>query len=138
MVYNAEACDRYRAKYPDRRKASMAKWKANNPERAREGQKKADAKYYVAHPEIKQAAGHRHRVAIRGGVVEKFTNLEIFERDNYICGICELPIDRTLKAPHPQSVSLDHIVPVVNGGHHTRANVQAVHLRCNLIKGSRV
>ena len=32
--------------------------------------------------------------------------------------------------------SIDHIIPVVKGGLHTRSNVQAVHLICNETKGA--
>jgi 5-methylcytosine-specific restriction endonuclease McrA len=82
-------------------------------------------------------ANHRRRARIRGGEVEMFTELEIFERDDWICGICHEPIDSTLPSLDPMSASIDHILAIVNGGNHTRVNVQAAHLRCNISKGSR-
>lgn len=99
-----------------------ARWRAANPDRA-QAQGRED--------------GHRRRVIIAGGIVEKFSSIEIFERDNYICGICDEVIDPLLSYPDPRSVSLDHIIAVANGGHHTRINVQAAHLRCNQAKGNR-
>ncbi|MCK4625025.1 MAG: HNH endonuclease [Phycisphaerae bacterium] len=42
--------------------------------------------------------------------------------------------DEALKYPHRRSASLDHIVPISQGGHHTRKNVQLAHLGCNIQK----
>lgn len=33
--------------------------------------------------------------------------------------------------------SLDHIIPLSRGGHHTADNVQAAHLACNHRKGAK-
>ena len=61
----------------------------------------------------------------------------IYERDNWICGICGEEIDRN--APHRSylSASIDHVVPLARGGTHTPANVQAAHFGCNSKKGTR-
>lgn len=61
----------------------------------------------------------------------------IYERDEWVCGICGNEIDRALKFPDPQSVSLDHIEPVSIGGSHTVDNVRASHLICNIVQGNR-
>ena len=42
--------------------------------------------------------------------------MEIGERDGWICGICDEPIDKTLRFPNQQSPSLDHIKPLSLGG----------------------
>lgn len=73
----------------------------------------------------------RRAAEIKG---EDFDPLEIFERDGWRCGICKRKVSRTLEYPHPRSASLDHIVPIVDGGEHTRANTQCAHLECNLRK----
>lgn len=72
----------------------------------------------------------RERKAARYPVSKK----QIFERDNYICGICGLPVDRDLRWPDESSASLDHIVPIARGGTHEPSNTQCAHLRCNRIK----
>lgn len=72
------------------------------------------------------------------GVVDDFTNLEVFERDNWFCGICGLKVDGTLAWPDPMSASLDHIVPLSRGGSHTLDNVQCAHLVCNTRKNDTV
>lgn len=72
------------------------------------------------------------------GPVEDFTNLDIYERDKWHCGICGLKVDEDLAYPDPMSASLDHIVPLSKGGMHTRKNVQLAHLRCNVSKGDKI
>jgi hypothetical protein len=62
---------------------------------------------------------------------------EIYERDEWTCGICGLAIDRLLRWPHPGSPSIDHRRPIAKGGSHTMNNVQSAHLRCNLRKAAK-
>lgn len=69
---------------------------------------------------------------------ERFAPVEVFERDGWTCGICDLPVDPSAKWPEPDSVSLDHIIPLSRGGEHTRANTQCAHLYCNTVKGASV
>lgn len=69
---------------------------------------------------------------------EEFAPTEIAERDGWRCGLCDQPINAALASPDPMALSIDHVVPVSRGGEHTRANVQAAHLRCNVVKGNRV
>ena len=66
---------------------------------------------------------------------EHFQRIDIFERDNWTCGICNEQIDSSRKRPDPLSPSIDHIIPISRGGDHTRENVQAAHLGCNVSKG---
>ena len=105
----------------------------SNPDRTRAFKKK----WEVKNPNKRRAQVQLYRARKRGGEVEKFTDREIFDRDHWVCGICEEDIDRSLSHPHPRSVSLDHIVPVAKGGGHTRANVRAAHLRCNQVKSDK-
>lgn len=69
-------------------------------------------------------------------VGEKINHLEIFERDNWICGICKKPIDKALRQPNKWCATLDHIVPLCVGGFHIATNVQASHYQCNMQKGA--
>lgn len=88
--------------------------------------------------EIQRAAGHRRRARLRGVGYEFFKNREIFDRDGWRCGICRRRISRRLRYPNPMAVSLDHKVPVVKGGPHSRSNTQASHAHCNNRKRARV
>ena len=98
---------------------------------------KRHKKWRRANPGKGRAARHRHKARKNSGIVEKFSDREIFERDCWICGICGKRVGKTLKHPHSRSASLDHIIPIVDGGDHTRKNVQLAHLRCNLSKQAR-
>lgn len=65
------------------------------------------------------------------GTVDRFTRIEILDRDGWICQLCDQPMSKVVKFPHPKSPSLDHIIPLSRGGEHTRENSQAAHLNCN-------
>jgi 5-methylcytosine-specific restriction endonuclease McrA len=53
------------------------------------------------------------------------------------CALCGLPVDKTLKTPHPMSAEVDEIVPVSKGGSPIEwGNVQLAHRICNLRKGN--
>jgi len=62
---------------------------------------------------------------------------KIWLRDGGICQICKTKVDRTKKAPHPKSVSLDHIVPISKGGTHEMSNLRLAHFLCNSKRGNR-
>lgn len=115
----AESRARYRESNPEKVRAIARAWRDN-------------------HPEIGRSASSRRRAITLGREAERFTHIEIFERDGWVCGICNDDIDSRLTSPAPMSASLDHIIPLSKDGHHTRRNVQASHLRCNLAKGARI
>lgn len=66
---------------------------------------------------------------------EKINRLEIFERDEWTCGLCGYEIDKEIRLPHPMAATLDHVLPLALGGLHIRENVQAAHHVCNQMKG---
>ena len=95
--------------------------------------------YQLAHPQeyrrTTRNAFHRKRVRDAGGFVDETLDVfAVFEEDNYICQICGEDIDPFLRNKHPRMVSLDHIIPVSQGGSHTRDNVQTAPLGCNVRK----
>lgn len=53
------------------------------------------------------------------------------------CGFCDQPVDKSLRAPHPLSASVDHIVRRRDGGGNERANLRLTHYRCNAADGGR-
>lgn len=62
----------------------------------------------------------------------------IYERDRWTCRmpVCTCPggrrIDPSLASPHQWSASIDHIIPVSEGGPDTAGNKRAAHSRCNV------
>jgi len=78
------------------------------------------------------------RVRIACNPSEYFEDKDIFERDGWKCGLCNKKVNRKRKAPHPDSPSLDHIIPLSRGGKHTRRNVQCSHLGCNIKKSNKI
>jgi len=93
------------------------------------------SKHAKNHRSGKLRAAHRRRLVKRRG--EKFSNEEIWERDNYICQLCGLPMAMCeLRGVYPLAPTIDHITPISLGGPHTRANVQSAHAYCNSMKSS--
>lgn len=131
-------------------------WLATMPEeqrqRRREAHRKASAEYLRRNPELcaqrirewnkanpEKALDqvHRRRARKKGnGDFEEFTRQEIGDRDGWVCGICDNEIDRALVFPDWWSQSLDHVVPLVHGGPHNRANARITHLICNIRRGA--
>lgn len=87
-------------------------------------------------PEVWRGKGHHGRAQRFGVEYESVDVGAVFERDCWLCQLCEVPVDRSLVWPDPLSASLDHIVPMSRGGGHIYRNVQLAHLGCNLAKGA--
>lgn len=109
-----------------------------SPERVEAERVKAAAALRAAgYTQAKRERDHLRRARRAGATVEVFSHLEVFERDGWVCGICDQEVDRELAYPDPASVSLDHVVPLSLGGEHSRANTRPAHLRCNVLRGNR-
>lgn len=54
------------------------------------------------------------------------------------CGICGLPVDKTLKYPDPLCATVDHIIPLNKGGTNALANLQLAHHCCNRQKSDKL
>jgi hypothetical protein len=106
-----------------------AAWKRANPE-------KCAAQQARRNPEYSRAAAARRRARLAAVPTEWFTKAEIFERDGWRCHICGKRIPKAKKYPHPLSASIDHLVPLSDTANssHTRDNVRAAHLRCNVTR----
>ena len=59
-------------------------------------------------------------------------------REENVCHLCNLPIDKTLPAGHPNSFTVDHLQPVSTAPQLAlrRDNVHAAHHRCNSSRGT--
>lgn len=128
----------WNAAHPElKRKHSMA-WYEANRERALEMAKEWRAANPDLVRETSRASTQRRRARKASRPVEDFTLAEIWEREQGICWLCDTPIDPDVRWPHPESKTLEHVIPLARGGSHTRANVALAHLICNLRKGTRI
>jgi 5-methylcytosine-specific restriction endonuclease McrA len=59
----------------------------------------------------------------------------LLDRDGLLCGVCEMPLDPDLAMNDPTATTIDHIVPLREGGEygHERSigNLRLTHSRCN-------
>lgn len=84
-----------------------------------------------------QQKNRRRRALLRKASSEPYTLVAIAERDGFRCQLCRRKVDMGLKAPHPKSPTIDHVIPLADDGDDVRANVQLAHRWCNTSKGVR-
>ncbi|PYC75203.1 hypothetical protein C7C45_04865 [Micromonospora arborensis] len=63
--------------------------------------------------------------------VELVKRREVFERDGWLCQLCGEPTLRET-GTDPRSASVDHTIPLTEGGSHTYDNTVTAHLACNV------
>lgn len=73
----------------------------------------------------------RRRAARRGGRHERYTLAEIAQRDSWKCGICGKRVGQNFDPNHGRAPTIDHIVPIADGGDDVKVNVQLAHRSCN-------
>lgn len=75
----------------------------------------------------------------RGGWISLERRLAIYERDGWVCQICDEPIDRNADPiTGGRAPSLDHVRPRSLGGADDDANLRTAHRDCNAKRGARV
>jgi DNA-binding CsgD family transcriptional regulator len=85
------------------------------------------------------------RSRLKSAIIDTDITLpKLIERDKSICYICGEPVDlndykivKGRKKPLKMYPSIDHVVPLIEGGSHSWENVKLAHLRCNAKKGAR-
>ncbi|MFI5819304.1 HNH endonuclease [Streptomyces rishiriensis] len=65
------------------------------------------------------------------GSIERYSTEEIGERDGWVCGLCQDPVDQAYRHPDPRSPSIDHVRTIAAGGADTKKNVRLTHWGCN-------
>lgn len=77
---------------------------------------------------------HVRRTLHKNG--DNITLHRLIQRDNGICQLCFLPVDRAANLSKDHAApTIDHVTPVALGGQHTWDNVQLACRFCNSIKG---
>lgn len=60
----------------------------------------------------------------------------IYERDGWMCWLCEDPVDASLIGTRSEwRPSLDHVIPRSKGGGSTHDNLKLAHFWCNVVRG---
>ena len=94
-------------------------------------------KYYRRNPSKYQDHNAVRRAKIKEATTDNVDRIRVFERDGWECHICGDPISKEAVWPSPESVSLDHVIPLSKGGAHSYDNCKAAHWGCNSAKGDR-
>jgi hypothetical protein len=87
--------------------------------------------WLTAKRQRRSGASHIVRAKKYGVAYQYVNKINVFERDDWKCGICGMTVDRESRFPDHRSASLDHVVPLSKGGSHTYENVQCSHYGCN-------
>jgi hypothetical protein len=79
-------------------------------------------------------AADRRARRLTAGYVEDVTIQALAYRDGKRCHLCGRRVHLEIQWPDPRSGSIDHIVPISDGGEHSYRNTALAHLNCNLTK----
>lgn len=130
-------CKYHYNQLPERKLVNNARtkrWRLANPEKAKQNdiaKRKKNPELYNA---IYAEKNRRRRALKKLAIVEKYTTLEVLERDNYTCQICyeaipSLPVSEY--KTNPLYLHVDHVKAIWAGGSDTLNNVRATHKKCN-------
>lgn len=90
---------------------------------------------FYCSPQCGKADGRtRRRARKRDAYVADVWRPRIFKRDGYRCQICGKRLAMSKSVPHPKAPTIDHIIPLSEGGTHEPSNCQAAHFMCNAMK----
>jgi 5-methylcytosine-specific restriction endonuclease McrA len=117
----------------ERLRETYREWRAANPEAA----KQATIAWRINNPDAVRGAHAARRARKKNARVEKFLPVEVFERDGWTCYLCLRPVDKDVKYPHRLAAVLDHVVPLADGGEHSKSNTACAHNVCNAKKNAK-
>ncbi len=74
----------------------------------------------------------------RSGVAWERLKAQVFAEETH-CWICRVYVDQTLWPQHPMARTVDHVIPLNQGGPPLeRANCRLAHRRCNTARSNRM
>jgi 5-methylcytosine-specific restriction endonuclease McrA len=86
-------------------------------------------RYYTQSPEdILRAPSRRRRERLKMAKREPYAREAVFERDGWRCWICGEPVLE-------EDATVDHVIPIAQGGADTPDNVRTAHRDCNSRRG---
>jgi len=105
----------------------------------RDSTRASKLKYRESHGESQITTWHRENSYNRFQPSPEH-RLSLYERDNWMCGICYEPTSRTWTAMDPLSPTLDHIEPqsAVLVPDHSDTNLRLTHAICNMMRSNRM
>jgi len=127
-LLNAQARQR-RKEYPEENKEECRKWRENNLEKSRESRRR----YYRKHPETNIVSDNNRRARLigNGGKITKKEWNELKKHYNYTCLCCG--------RQEPEiKLTLDHVMPLAQGGINIIYNAQPLCKSCNSSKGTKI
>lgn len=98
---------------------------------------KDNAKWCSAICRIRTRGRDESRRRTPGSGASLYADREIFERDKWRCHLCGKKVDPKADRRSPLGATIDHLVPLSEGGRDDAANVATAHLKCNRDKGVR-
>lgn len=112
----AEYRRRHRARNPEKARARVALWRAENRDQVL----------------LNNWLRRRREYGLPENVVETVHPDVVFDRDEGICQLCWEPVDPDLSWPDPASATVDHTIPTCEAAsEHSYANVVLAHFDCN-------
>lgn len=112
----------YYQKNKERIKEYQAKYRAENPEKRYQ----TDRKYRQTHRDECNIKSRARAAKVKGKIIKE----EITNWDTGLCGICDKLLGDTYE--------IDHIIPLKHGGEHKAENLQLAHKRCNRVKKDKI
>jgi hypothetical protein len=76
------------------------------------------------------------RRGLRGGGLSAKQRARVKERDGWRCYLCGLDVPRDARWPDSSAGTIDHVIPVAQGGPNTMSNLRLAHWICNVAKGA--
>lgn len=83
-------------------------------------------------------AKHGHNPPNTGNWIDDKVRFELYERDAWLCQLCDSPIDREAHWNDNLAPSLDHVIPRSLGGLHDPSNLRTAHRSCNSARGTTI
>lgn len=92
----------------------------------------------LAHEEKRRGRTGAVRLAARNAGDRSIHWRPLGERDGWRCHICGGKVQQKPGTAHePKGATVDHLVPIADGGEHEWHNVALAHRRCNISRGAR-
>lgn len=86
---------------------------------------------------VTEAAKNRRKSAKRKGAVigKPYTLADVVARDGRRCHLCRKMVDVSLPGTDRMGPTVDHLVPIADGGLDELVNVRLAHRQCNCARG---